>query len=161
MTSYRPGAVGALMDEYERAAKELLDVLASTSEREFNEIVDTATDDEDCRSIATIMQHVVRAGHNYANYIRELYRQEVLALPTPPTTVEGAIQGLQAMLAYTEDTLKDHWEMNDNEIGQTFKVRWGVTYNIDQLLEHAVCHILRHRRQIVRFKETMANVTTA
>ena len=29
--------------------------------------------------------------------------------------------------------------------------RWGQMYNIEQLLEHAIVHVLRHRRQIERF----------
>jgi hypothetical protein len=32
-----------------------------------------------------------------------------------------------------------------------FKTRWGVDYNIDQLFEHAIVHVLRHRRQIEKF----------
>jgi len=30
-------------------------------------------------------------------------------------------------------------------------VRWGPQYDLEQLLEHAVVHILRHRRQIEKF----------
>ena len=28
---------------------------------------------------------------------------------------------------------------------------WGQRYDIDQLLEHAIVHVLKHRRQIERF----------
>jgi hypothetical protein len=28
--------------------------------------------------------------------------------------------------------------------------RWGPTYDLEQLLEHAIVHVLRHRRQIER-----------
>ena len=30
-------------------------------------------------------------------------------------------------------------------------VKWGQTYDPEQLFEHAIVHILRHRRQIERF----------
>jgi len=29
--------------------------------------------------------------------------------------------------------------------------RWGAVYDLEQLLEHAIVHVLRHRRQIERF----------
>jgi hypothetical protein len=28
--------------------------------------------------------------------------------------------------------------------------RWGMRYNLEQMMEHAIVHILRHRRQIER-----------
>jgi hypothetical protein len=46
--------------------------------------------------------------------------------------------------------------MTDEEImAVSMKVRWGPTYDLEQLLEHAIVHILRHRRQIERFLERM------
>jgi hypothetical protein len=29
--------------------------------------------------------------------------------------------------------------------------RWGPVYDLEQLLEHMIVHVLRHRRQIERF----------
>jgi uncharacterized damage-inducible protein DinB len=61
------------------------------------------------------------------------------------------------MLAYTIQTLEGKWEMKDEEIeGMAIKTRWSVTYNLEQLLEHAIVHILRHRRQVERFLLKMA-----
>ena len=31
---------------------------------------------------------------------------------------------------------------------------WGTTYTLEQMLEHAIVHILRHRRQIERLLQT-------
>jgi hypothetical protein len=28
---------------------------------------------------------------------------------------------------------------------------WGQVYDIDQMMEHAIVHVLKHRRQIQRF----------
>jgi hypothetical protein len=40
----------------------------------------------------------------------------------------------------------------DEEIESiTMQTGWGVTYNLEQLLEHAIVHLLRHRRQIEKF----------
>ena len=56
------------------------------------------------------------------------------------------------MLEYTAQTLEGRWEMTDEEIERiTMPTGWGVTYNLEQLLEHAIVHILRHRRQIEKF----------
>jgi hypothetical protein len=42
--------------------------------------------------------------------------------------------------------------MTDEEISATvINSGWGVTYDAEQLLEHAIVHVLRHRRQIEKF----------
>ena len=69
--NYRNGAIGALMDEYERAALELKILLNKIPPEDFVKIVDPNTKDEDCRSIQSIMNHVVRAGYGYSNYLRK------------------------------------------------------------------------------------------
>ena len=77
--SYRTGAMGALLDEYERAVDELKVVLQNISDADFVNIVDVQTADEDCRSVQTIMRHTVRAGYGYAGYLQ---RQFNLPLPS-------------------------------------------------------------------------------
>jgi len=53
---------------------------------------------------------------------------------------------------YTEDTLEGKWLMTDPEImAVKIDAPWGAHYDMEQLLEHAIVHILRHRRQIERF----------
>src|SRR5918992_6414672 len=71
--TYRSGAIGALMDEYERAASDLRRLIEQIPEDDFVRVVDSQTKDEDCRSVQTIMSHVVRAGYGYADYIREQF----------------------------------------------------------------------------------------
>ena len=68
---YRKGAVGALMDEYERAALEIKSLVENVSEENYKRIADAETKDADCHSIQTIMNHVVYAGYIYANAIRQ------------------------------------------------------------------------------------------
>jgi uncharacterized damage-inducible protein DinB len=56
------------------------------------------------------------------------------------------------MFAYTAEIFEEKRQITDEEMETIFfKTRWGVNYNIDQLLEHAIVHILRHRRQIQKF----------
>ena len=60
----------------------------------------------------------------------------------------------QSMLGYTVETLSGRWEMSDQEMDEIkIDTKWGMTYNLEQLLEHAIVHILRHRRQIERLKQ--------
>jgi len=44
--------------------------------------------------------------------------------------------------------------MSEEEMmGVTIDSRWGQRYDLEQLLEHAIVHVLRHRRQIERLKQ--------
>ncbi|MFH0777800.1 MAG: DinB family protein [Candidatus Eisenbacteria bacterium] len=149
---YRKGAVGALMDEYERSAGEMRRLIERVSQDDFEKVVDPETTDAECRSIQTVMSHVVNSGYGYADHIRDF-----LSMPSdrPPRTLlshRECPERLDQMLAYTADTLEGRWGMTDEEIGAVVILsRWGVTYNLEQLLEHAIVHILRHRRQTEKF----------
>jgi len=150
--NYRKGAVGALMDEYERAAAELKSILNKISAEDFVKIVDPDTKDEDCRSVQTIMNHVVRAGYGYSNYIRKEFG---INLDNPVYQINNAPEAtshFDRMLEYTVQTLEGKWEMPDEEMNKIKIItRWGATLDMETLLEHAIVHILRHRRQIERF----------
>ena len=59
---------------------------------------------------------------------------------------------IDKVLAYTEETLEGRWEMSYEEMNKTLiEDRANFRENIEQLLEHAVLHILRHRRQVDKF----------
>jgi len=149
---YRKGAVGALMDEYERAAGELKVLLNKIPSEDFVKIVDPDTKDEDCRSVQTIMNHVVRAGYGYSNYIRKEFGINSTNPVFQITSAPEAVSHFDQMLEYTVQTLDGKWEMTDEEINKIkIDTRWGTTLDMEALLEHAIVHILRHRRQIERF----------
>lgn len=151
--TYRKGAVGAMMDEYERAAAEFRSLIAGLTEEQYARIVDSKTTDENCRSVQTVMSHVVFAGYGYANYIREAFLI-TKSSPKRRQLAQGeALKEFDSMLAYTEVTLDSKWEMPEDEItAVAMTVHWGPAYDLEQLLEHAIVHILRHRRQIDRWK---------
>jgi DinB family protein len=150
--TYRQGAVGALMDEYERAAAELLTILNGITDEEFERIRDTKTQDEDCRSIQTIMRHVIRAGYGYAGYMRTAWGKEPVIRWDEPVS-RGQIPGeMRKMLDYMIETLDSKWNLSDQEaMDMKMTVRWGPVFDFEQLFEHAIVHVLRHRRQIDRF----------
>lgn len=140
------------MDEYERAASELTRLVEQIHDDDFTRVVDSQTEDEDCRSVQTIMSHVVRAGYGYADYLREQ-----LSIPsTRPQpkllSRRESLEQLEATLRYTAETLDGRWEMSAEEIsGMVIKSRWGPVYDAEGMLEHAIVHVLRHRRQIEKF----------
>lgn len=142
------------MDEYERAALELKSLVSRVGENDYTRIADAETKDADCHSIQTIMNHVVHAGYGYADSIRRK-----ISMPhTPrgderPQISQAEIGGeIDKVLAYTVETLEGLWEMSYAELDNfVVERRSGVSENLEQLLEHAVLHVLRHRRQIEKF----------
>ncbi|MGE5179259.1 MAG: DinB family protein [Bacteroidota bacterium] len=150
--TYRKGPVGAMMDEYERASGELIGIVEGISDEEFERIRDTQTQDEDCRSIQTIMRHVIRAGYGYAGYMRKAWNREPVIQWNEPVRRADTPAEMRKMLGYMVETLDGHWDMTEKEASEMQMVtRWGQTYDFEQLFEHAIVHVLRHRRQIDRF----------
>lgn len=150
MKEYRQGGVGAMMDEYERAADELMQLLSTIELPRYEEVIDE-TASEDTRSIQAIMRHVVGSGYGYANYLRRVWGIPVASPERTYESRDGAIAAMRKMLAYTTETLEGRWTLSEEETDKTtFTVSWGVLYSVEQLLEHAIVHILRHRRQIER-----------
>lgn len=149
------GAVGALLDEYEKAIEELKFVIQALSNDELSQIVDNKTKDEDCRSIQTILTHVVSAGYTYVVEIRKWcgetidYRDKVSL-----TTAKEYQTALDMMFAYNESLFEDYPKLKLEEMDNSkkMKVRWGQQYDVEQLIEHAIVHVLRHRRQIEKLK---------
>lgn len=149
---FRKGGIGAVMDEYERAASELKNLVQKISESDYIKIVDTETQDDDCRSVQTIVSHVTNSGYGYANYIRDWFSIPKNSPERRMLSQKDFPAEFDKMLSYTSETLEDKWEYSDDEIQKVkMIVRWGPKYDLEQLLEHAVVHILRHRRQIEKF----------
>ena len=152
--TYRKGPIGALMDEYERATEELKNVIMAIDQQDYIAIINSETKDPDYISIQTIMNHVVRSGYTYSNYLRKQVgnsltkRKENYESNTP----QAACTELENMFVYTVETLQNKWDLNfDDMIKNIIKTKWGQNYDFEQLLEHAIVHILGHRRQIEKF----------
>jgi hypothetical protein len=56
-------AKAALTDEYARAIADLKATIRSLGDDAIAKVVDQETKDEDCRSIQTILTHIVRSGY--------------------------------------------------------------------------------------------------
>jgi len=151
---YRTGAIGALLDEYERAIADLKQVIAPVSDRDLIEIVDPQTSNDSCRSMQTVLTHVVHSGYGYATSIYNLkgYNKARPEKKACFTIAEYLIE-LDDVFAFTDKVFTeftdDDLEEFDNE--KKIKAGWGQVYDIEQMMEHAIVHILRHRRQLEKF----------
>lgn len=148
------GAVGALLDEYEKSIHELISVIKDIPSDRLSLIVDHTTDDEDCRSIQSILTHVVRAGYGYATYIYNHQGNELSFLkPEHLSSVSQYLDAIKEMFLFTERVFQTYPDivLEESDPSKKMLVSWGQYYNVEQLMEHAIVHILRHRRQIERF----------
>ncbi len=146
----------AIMIEYTRATAPLKDILSHITEKDFSEIRDYKTTDEDCKSILAVVNHCINSGYTYANYIDSITQDSTwLAYEKVIVNPLMAIDELDKMLDYTQAILEKISFYTDKELEQfQIKTRWHVTYDVEQLLEHAIVHILRHRLQIENFLKT-------
>jgi len=148
------GAVGALLDEYEKAIVELKKVISPITEKDLKAIVDTTTQDKDCISIQSILTHVVRAGYNYVIEIRRWQGEKLDFRTSDIKDTSGSyMKQLDEMFEYNLKLFEDYprLKLEESDESKKIAVRWGQKFDVEQLFEHAIVHILRHRRQIERF----------
>ena len=69
MTVELVGSIVALIGEYRKAIDELINVIQPISEKQLMDTIDTDTKDLDCKSIQSILTHVVCSGYGYIIYI--------------------------------------------------------------------------------------------
>ncbi len=148
------GAYGALLDEYEKALIELQDLVKPIQKDELTKIVDHDTEDMDCVSIQSILTHVVESGYTYAISIRK-HQGEILEYREKVRFDSGEeySNALREMMNDTIQMMDDYpnMELDEKDNSKKLITRWGQMYSVEQLIEHAIVHILRHRRQIERF----------
>jgi hypothetical protein len=151
--TFRKGAAGALLDEYERAIMDLKKCIETIPDADLTMIIDPQTDDENCRSVQTILSHVVHGGLGYATSI---YNSGTHYMERPAKTfhltIQEYIRDLNRVFSFTEQVFNDvrDEDLEQPDESKKIKTNWGQLYDIEQLTEHAIVHILRHRRQIER-----------
>lgn len=150
----RPGPFGALMDEYARAAEDYCRAVEAFEPARF--VAVRPSDNPSTVSPRAVCAHVCGAAHRYAHYIRkaqgldhvERYQMDEM-LVTSPQAVRGL---LAAGILLTEEAVEPLRAMSEEQVqAMSFIVRWGPRYDPEMMLEHAVCHLLRHRRQLERW----------
>jgi len=145
------GAIAALMDEYKKAVNELIVVIEPISQHLLTKTIEPESSNTDCISIQTILTHVTASMFSYAVYIEnsiglKTVRPERLQFDH----ITPYISRLREALKYNEDFFARYPNITTEEFDQSKKIntRWGQQYDVEQMLEHAIVHILRHRRQI-------------
>jgi uncharacterized damage-inducible protein DinB len=109
------------------------------------------TDDPSYASADHLGGHVLRAARNYLVWIGECVERPVTDVDREDDRVSVARKGR----AFVDEVLAA-WRrhlatLEDRELAPaTYKSRWGEDYNIEQMLEHAVVHPMRHRIQLER-----------
>lgn len=152
---YRQGAAGALLDEYEKAVNELAACIVNIPDTALVTVADPVTENPDCRSVQTILAHVANSMYSYAGYI---HRSKGYDYTKPDKILHPSasyyIHDLEDAFRFTTEVFRN---IKDDELEQPEQSKkiftgWGQLYDIEQLMEHAIVHILRHRRQIEKMK---------
>lgn len=148
------GAIGALLGEYEKSILELNSLIQSISHKELIAIADELTKDPECKSIQTVLSHVITSGYGYAIVIRKTMGEEIdYKDDLVFNSKEEYQEQLLKMFEFNVQLFEDYPNIKLEEYKNEYKilVRWGQKYDVEQLMEHAIVHVLRHRRQIQKF----------
>ena len=159
MINPHTNAIAALLSEYQRALDDLKRSFLGVKDEHLNVVADKLTLNDDCRSIASILTHVVSSGYSYCIYIRNS-RGDLINRP-PRNLFATAYQYIVAIDLMFDFTVQTFETITDKELeifdeDKKIKTGWGQVYDIEQLFEHAIVHVLRHRRQIENFKKILA-----
>lgn len=151
----RLGAKGAILDVYEDAIQELRQAIEYLSDEVLLTVLEPDSKDKDCRSIQTILGHVVGSAYSYAIYVQALKGVES-ARPGVRlrTAVSAYLRDLDDVFSFTLKVFEDLNDQDLEEFEEEKKIhtRWEQRYDIEQMMEHAIVHVLRHTRQIEKFK---------
>ncbi len=109
------------------------------------------TEDPSYSSSEHLAGHVLRSARNYLVWIGECVKRPVTDVDLDGDPVSVARKGGAFMNEVLEAWRRHLAALDDAELAPaTFKSRWGEDYNIEQMLEHAVVHPMRHRVQLER-----------
>lgn len=147
-------SVKALLSEYKKAIDELIYVIQPINEKQLSSLIDNNTSDPDCKSIQSILTHVVCSGYGYIIYIENSIGNNKPRLEKVTyANVNKYIEQLNSMFDYSIHFFRENTtlQIEQTDSSKKITVAWGQQYDIEQLVEHAIVHILRHRRQIENF----------
>ncbi|HEY4628105.1 MAG TPA: DinB family protein [Flavobacterium sp.] len=152
-------AVHALLAEYKKAINELQLIIQDISNTNLLFAIDNQTQNSNCKSIQTVLTHVISSGYSYCIYIRN-YKNFNSKQPEKVNrlSIVEYTRDLDDVLEFTYDTLANLNDSDLEELDNTKKIitSWNQLYDIEQLMEHAIVHVLRHRRQIEKFKTVLS-----
>ena len=98
---------------------------------------------------------MVHSGYGYATCIHNL-KGHNLQRPdkAPRLSIREYLDDLNGVFKYTEKVFQEIKDDELEEFDNSLKIKsgWQQHYDIEQMMEHAIVHILRHKRQIEKIK---------
>jgi uncharacterized damage-inducible protein DinB len=117
----------------------------------------TALTDAEFTHVQDVARHTVGAAHSYAFHINRALDKLDGPFPKQEYSVDTpqiAIASLWEAFDHMVDVLGRIKDWSDGQQAEVrFTSRWKQPYDIEQMLEHAIVHILRHRRQVERWRD--------
>jgi hypothetical protein len=149
MSEFRSRGVRSLVELHERELREFL-----ATWRRFvasGKSMPDAQSDPDYQSAEHLVTHVQRAARGYLLWIWEVLERPIEDLPLV-REVDEIVPRLDAFMEETLAGWRRHLAPLENEqLAPTqYLSRWGEPHTIEQMLEHAVVHPMRHRIQLER-----------
>ncbi|MGH7726325.1 MAG: hypothetical protein ACREOU_12935 [Candidatus Eiseniibacteriota bacterium] len=149
MNEFRSRGVRSLVELHERELKEFMTVWKRfvASGKPMPE----AHGDPDYESPERLAAHVQGAARSYLLWIWEVLEQPIEGLPR----IRDAALIVPRIDAFMDETLAG-WRrhlapLGDAQIAQKqYLSRWNEPHTLEQMLEHAVVHPMRHRIQLER-----------
>ncbi len=149
MTEFRSRAVRSLVELHERELPAFV-----RTWREFvasGRPMPEAHGDPDYDSQERLVAHVQGSARSYLLWIWEVLERPIEGLPLirDPLVI---VPRLDAFMAETLDGWRRHLAPleNDQLSSRQYLSRWGEPHTLEQMLEHAVVHPMRHRIQLER-----------
>jgi hypothetical protein len=152
--NYRNGGIGALLDLYEQELSKLENTIKSIPDAELLKII-SPDSTNGCDTFQGILSHVVHSGFGYATSI---YNSAGNAIVRPEKTfrltIAAYLDDLKEVFNYTAKILSNFRDEDLEQLDPSEKIitNWGQLYDIEQLMEHAIVHIMRHDRQLEKLK---------
>jgi uncharacterized damage-inducible protein DinB len=157
LKKYKYNGARALVILHERY---LRSCIQAWKEAKKMEIKLPATDDENYKSLETLLRHILRASRGYMTWICNK-----LDLPDPGINSTPLAETVEAEVDEYAAHLLEKWRTPLAETEEekfhtpTFTSRWGVDYCIDAMLEHAVMHPIRHEFQLKNLIADQKNIS--
>lgn len=155
------GVIGALLSEYKNVIEDLKNNIESISDIDLVFISDKKTSNKDCISIQSVLTHIILCGTYYLTMI-DIHRGNADS-PWPTRIYYDTADEYKTALDKLYDNTEKFFEAIPNSEMAQFSpdkkliTFWGQYYDYEQLMEHAIVHVSRHRRQIQKFKLKLNN----
>lgn len=155
------GVIGALLSEYKNVIEDLKNNIESISDIDLVFISDKKTSNKDCISIQSVLTHIILCGTYYLTMI-DIHRGNADS-PWPTRIYYDTADEYRTALDKLYDNTEKFFEAIPNSEMAQFSpdkkliTFWGQYYDYEQLMEHAIVHVSRHRRQIQKFKLKLNN----